>query len=397
MNKKVVNIGKIFVVIVSIIVIVRSFDQPMLFNEKIYFDSLNSFKSDDTISLYGIRDNNYQSSLKISKLNGEIISEFDIDFSNEIPNSIDPKKGFPKKELIQLKLDEYQPGVYIVNDNSYFVVRGEEKTDLTIVVPALSNACIDTSGGYSLLTENEKSNCAKINIIKPINVDKYTLNLTYLLSIIPKNLTINFCTDLDFNSEKNIPKSKAYLFYGNCMFATPAMLFNLDKKLLNESNFIFLSQYTFNNRVHFNSKNEILNTCSINDSIHKLIAYNKSDPVFNQTIFGANYTFGGHQQIKEFPSATENLPKDLNSNNKKLHIFSDYWIGPLDATKAEFWYKIPVEYHGNKNQGGIFTYKGKNSSGIIYHFGTNSWLEKDNLEIKENKTLLLHAIQEAIK
>lgn len=393
MNKAIVNTGKVIVVIIAIAIMIKSIDYSTLFHESIYFDNCRSYTSDEVIQIYGLRDNNTGAHLQITSLDGNIISEENIQFETDYTKEIKPQTGYPKIKLKDLDLRNYKPGIYIINDQNYFVVKGKEKTKVTFIVPTLSTICIDTTGGYSLLTENKKTECATISTLKPLKIDDYSLQLNNLIQILPDNISINYCTDLDFQKTETIPESDVYVLYGNCHYSTPQMLLKLNNMIRKGKNIILISSYSFNNKV-FYSKNQI-STCIRDNENHKLMSYNLSDSLINFDVFGANYTYGGKPISKDFPYLNQNTKLELNSPPDHLPLFAEYWIGPKDTNSVNFLYKIQTSYHNTKNIGGIFTFQSKPSSGIIFHLGTKEWLEKVNLEINNNRELISFIFKQA--
>lgn len=376
---------------------IKSFDKSTIFHEAIYFNSGKSYLSNDTIELYGLRDNNIGASLEIKTLNGKKVLEEPLNFKTSYPEVIDPQKGYPESKIKDLTLTNFSPGIYIINDQYYFVVRGKEKTSVTFIVPSLSTICIDSTGGYSLLNENKKKTCASVSILKPIKIDNYSLQLNNLLQILPDNMTINFCTDLDLQYKGNIPESEVYVLYGKTQFSTPSMLSNLNQKILEGKSLILLTAYTFNNKVFYNNRNKRINVCQDSEKENFIIPYSEKDTLSNNDVFCANYTFGGHPKSLSFPHKVNTLPPYLDNNITNLPLFSDLWIGAKDSSLVNFWYQTSTKYHELNTIGGIFTYQPTMTSGTIFHLGTSSWLEKSNLNMEQNREMLLQIIKEAAR
>lgn len=368
---------------------IKSFERSVIFHEEIYFNSSKSYYPEETIKLYGLRDNNIGSHLEITSLGGEKIIDEPIEFKTGYKEKINPQKGYPEFKIKDLTLNRFKPGIYIINNQHYFVVKGKEKTSITFIVPSLSTICTDTSGGYSLLNENQKTECASISALKPVKIDDYTLQLNNLIQLLPDNITINFCTDFDFQNKNNIPESNVYVLYGNPLFSTPEILSNVNQKILNGAHFILLTSYTLNNKVFFNKKNNTIDVCDTTSNSGNLKAYSKEDTLSNIDVFCANYTFGGNTVSLSFPQKMQALPDYINNSSDHLPIFADLWIGAKDTSKVDYWYSTPTKYRESNTTGGIFTYKPTDTSGTIYHLGTASWLEKSNLETPENQDLIL--------
>jgi len=330
-----------------------------------FYTSKPSYQLGENIELNigNSKDNQLNTSYKISNLNGEILIKETVSETLNFTNlSQIFSNGFEQTYRKDLSKIISKTGIYFINDTLPFFVNSNDSKDITVVYPSLGNLLINRFGKTN---QNAFDDITKIIWSqRPVGVDEKSRNLMNFLKNEFSSTSIEFVSDLDIEIDEIIKNSKLLIIYGYCRYTTIEYRLALNKYIENGGKVLFCNTYFPEYSVNRLSERQLK------------LNFNKEGKfdMVNDSLIPFRIDKGGYATEMNYQK-TENTDLPISYSALKINANGNLFVG---CETGDYWYTIPTNYNNLNGQSGIIMVNNQ-----LVSMGTEEWLADVNFSREE--------------
>lgn len=386
---KELKVIKLIVIALLLLALIWRIDFKLLSISELYTDKL-AYYPGETIKIYTSTTSiiPLEFDLEIKGLTNDFSTKLPLKLTNQKKEHQDVlKNGLGFTDYIEFTIpNDLQSGIYSINKTHPLVVRSRQKSEVTVVYPAMNNLLYATVDGHNVFSDGIPTT----SIQRSVFIDKYSQGIVSFFKKSNEKITMNFISDLDLEDKNKFNLSKVLVIYGKSTTWTPEMKENVVDFEENGGHVLNITS-NFSNNICWHLQPDKI---QLMDNTRVFQSWECFDASIPLSIAGAMYRYSGYSNDKRYRIVDKNHPIFQGIASDEIAIDGKVFQAPpviqkgqhveVDMEKCQGYHEevlalSEASYKGAKGKKGIFVFQRSPLSGKVVVLGTEDWCAANNI------------------